>query len=192
LILNHFNGKFNGYFKEIEKWCNDPTNVKHPIYMQRKKAKFKGLCFNTPQQKVFDTLQVTTNDNFKQYMKTSPIINQPQVLDDKTRTQMINDKTTTVQLLLKTLQDTEYTFEQKLSKIAKQIKDFNDAMVNKQEQLHSQILNTNEKETKVFQNNIQNIYNTMTKEAKQKETRLSGDIILHVKQRIHFAYSFLT
>jgi hypothetical protein len=56
-VLNNytesFQREFYGYYKEIEKWSSDPTNVKHPFYIQWKKAIFNGLCFNTPQQKEF-------------------------------------------------------------------------------------------------------------------------------------------
>ncbi len=59
--------------------------------------------------------------------------------------QLIPAKTSTIQTLFKTLQNTEYTVKQKLSKIAKQIEDFNDEMVNKQEQLHRKLANTMDK-----------------------------------------------
>jgi hypothetical protein len=38
-----FQREFHGCYKDIEKWCNDPTNVKHPFYMEWKKAKFNGF-----------------------------------------------------------------------------------------------------------------------------------------------------
>jgi hypothetical protein len=85
------------------------------------------------------------------------------------------------------LQDTECTFEQKLSRIAKQIEDFNDAMVHKKEQLHSQLLSTTEKETKVFHKNVQNIYTMMVKETKQQKTRFRDDIKQNVEQSIDIA-----
>jgi hypothetical protein len=38
--------------------------------MEWKLAKFKGLRFNTPQQKVFDILQVTTYNNSTEHIST--------------------------------------------------------------------------------------------------------------------------
>jgi hypothetical protein len=95
---------------------------------------------------------------------------------------MLLEKTTSIKTLFNTLQNTEYTFEQKLSKIAKQIEDFNDDMTNKQEQLHRQLSSTTEKETKIFKMNLQTIFTTMTDEAKQQATKISRDIKLHVEQ----------
>jgi hypothetical protein len=113
-----------------------------------------------------------------------PIIIQTQAMDDKKYEQLTQEKYINIQKMFKTLQDTEYTFEQKLSKIARQIEEFNDAMTNKQDQFDNQLSNTTEKETKIFQKNVQTTYTTVAKETKQQFTKLSGDIKTQVDHSI--------
>jgi hypothetical protein len=105
--------------------------VKHPFYIQWKKAKFKGLRFNSTQKKIFDILQVQSYKAYIQYMANCPIILQTESLNDEQYKQSSQETYMDIQKIFKTLQDTKYNFEQKLFKITKQIENFTDAMTNK-------------------------------------------------------------
>jgi hypothetical protein len=180
----NFQREYYGHYKAIEKWCSDPANMKHPFYIQWKKAKFKGLHFNSPQTKIFDILQIPSYEAYKQYMVNCPITLQTESLDDEQYKQTSQDTYTNIQKIFKTIQDTEYNFEHKLFKITKQIENFTDAMTNKQNNFENHLTNTTEKETKLYQQNVQNIYTTVFEEAKQQLTRLKGDVKTHVENSI--------